>query len=95
MPTLAEADRRQVLEIYRQSHSLWGIGLSPADYVALWDDISATEWARRNAEFLVWGDGSGRILSSLKLYRPRVRVLGREMRAAVLGAVFTPPNLRA
>jgi predicted N-acetyltransferase YhbS len=92
--TLAEADRRQVLEIYRQSHSLWGIGLSPNDYVALWDDISRTPWARRNAEFLVWRGPRGAVLSSLKLYRPRMRVSGRVVRAAVLGAVFTPPDQR-
>jgi len=94
MPRLAVADREQVEQIYRESHAVWGIGLSPRDYARLWDEISSTPWARRHVCFYVWLDREGRVLSSLKLYRPRARVLGRTTRLALLGAIFTPRSQR-
>lgn len=94
MPRLIEAEPAQVRAIYRESHALWGAGLSLDDYIGLWEDLRATAWARRHARFLVWQDDDGSILSSLKLYTPPARVLGREGRAAVLGAIFTPRELR-
>lgn len=90
MPRLARATDEQIACIYRESHALWGTGLTLDAYRALWGEISALPWAVRHAEFLVWKGSGGAVLSSLKLYRPLVRARGRTARAAVLGAVFTP-----
>lgn len=90
MPRVTTASRDQIEAIYRESHALWGTGLSLSDYVGLWDELAATAWARRNARFLVSVDASGRVLSSLKHYRPDIRLFGRPARATVIGAVFTP-----
>jgi ribosomal protein S18 acetylase RimI-like enzyme len=90
MPRLARANDGQVAAIYRESHALWGTGLTLQAYRGLWDEISRLPWAVRHAEFLVWQGPAGEVLSSLKLYRPLVRVEGRVSRASVLGAVFTP-----
>ena len=75
--------------IYRESHAVWGAGLTPENYSGLWDEISRTPWAQRFARFLVWADEPQQVLSSLKLYRPLVRVLGRTARTTVLSAIFT------
>jgi GNAT superfamily N-acetyltransferase len=87
---LAVARSDQVESIYRESHALWGGGLSFPDYVAFWNELSATAWAVRNLTHYVWLDERERVLSSAKVYRPRARLLGRERRACIIGAVFTP-----
>jgi GNAT superfamily N-acetyltransferase len=81
-------------EIYGESHVLWGAGLSRDDYLALWSDIGRTAWAAKHARFYVWADERDRVLSSMKIYRPRVRLHGKISRPAVLGAIFTPARLR-
>jgi len=90
MPRLAVANPRQVEQVYRESHGLWGAGLSRRDYLALWKDLSLTDWATKYARFYVWVDEDDRVLSSLKLYRPLIRFGETTARSTVLGAVFTP-----
>lgn len=90
MPRLVPATDAHVATIYRESHALWGTGLTSAAYRRLWDEISRLPWAARNARFLAWVDDDGAVLSSLKLYRPLVRVGQEVSRASVLGAIFTP-----
>lgn len=91
---LAEATREQLVAIYSESHGLWGVGLSLADYQTVWEDVSRTAWARGHARFCVWLDDRERVCSSLKVYRPLVRVADRVCRATVLGAIFTPRTHR-
>jgi predicted N-acetyltransferase YhbS len=76
--------------IYRESHALWGSGLSLADYVGLWQELSDTDWGRRHSGMYVWVDDRGSLLSSVKLYQPRLRVDGRMLGVTVVGALFTP-----
>ena len=83
------ADSAQVEAVYRESHPLWGIGLSPTDYRRQWDDLCGTTWARRHARFLVLVDGENHVLSSLKHYRPLMRIVDEVRRVSVLGAIFT------
>ena len=64
------------------------------DYRAFWSALSETPWARVHLRYRVWLDDDGTLLSSLKLYRPEVRILGGEGRVAGLGAVFTPRSKR-
>ncbi|HKQ60949.1 MAG TPA: GNAT family N-acetyltransferase [Candidatus Polarisedimenticolaceae bacterium] len=94
MPSLAVASLEQIRAIYRESYRLWGGGLSPGDYYGLWEDLQSTAWGRRYASFLVWVDGRDRILSSLKVYRPEIRLYDRIARGVLLGAIFTPSPCR-
>jgi predicted N-acetyltransferase YhbS len=90
--TLATDD--QLESIFRESWTLWGSGLTYEDYVGLWRDLRRTTWGRRNASLYVWLDARGRVLSSMKVYRPRLQVAGRTSRATVIGALFTPRRRR-
>jgi predicted N-acetyltransferase YhbS len=92
--TLRVAAPDEIEAVYRESHALWGAGLSFSDYVQFWADVRATGWARDHYQHLVWVDGRGSVLSSLKLYRPEVCLRGRRVRAAGIGAVFTPVRHR-
>jgi GNAT superfamily N-acetyltransferase len=90
MPKLVLASTTQIEAIYRESHALWGAGLHLRDYTALWNEISNLPWAARHARFHAWQADDGQVLSSMKLYRPLIRVAGETARASVLGAIFTP-----
>ena len=90
MPRLAVADTDQINAIYRESFPLWGAGLSFENYLAFWEDLAATAWAKSALRYLVWTDLGEVVLSSLKLYRPRLRLLGETGTACGIGAVFTP-----
>jgi hypothetical protein len=90
LPQLRTANRDEIVTILRDSHGQWGAGLSCPAYVDLWLTLMNTPWARRAFRYLVWGDDDGSVLSSLKLYRPVVRLQGRAAPAAMIGALFTP-----
>ena len=90
MPRLVAAEPSHVERIYRESYALWGAGLTREHYRELWNEISSTAWGLENARFYVWLGDDGEILSSLKIYRPRIQLLGECARAIVLGAIFTP-----
>jgi hypothetical protein len=91
---LAVARGDQIDAIYAESHALWGAGLTRDDYRALWHDLAGTIWGRRYSRFLVLTDDDGAVLSSVKVYRPAIRLLKGTGRAAVLGAIFTPAHRR-
>lgn len=91
---LTLATRAEIDAISRESHVLWGGGLPLGSYRQLWDEVSRTPWARKNARFYVWRDSDGRVLSSMKIYRPRIRLMQREGRCSVLGAIYTPRAFR-
>jgi len=94
MPFLANASQAQVEAIYRESHAVWGGGLGFEQYLGLWREVSGLPWARSHADFRVWIDDEGQLLSSLKLYRPLIQLFGRTARATVIGAIFTPRSRR-
>ena len=94
MPVLTAASGDQVDAVYRESHVLWSSGLDYEGYRGLWRDLTRTPWARRYAGFHAWVGDDGRLLSSVKLYRPQLRVCGRTARVTVIGALFTPSRLR-
>ena len=90
MPRLVIPDRSQVRSILEESFALWGAGLTLADYIGMWEELAETEWGRRWFSWRAWVDDDGCVLSSLKLYRPLVRIEGETTRAAAIGAVYTP-----
>lgn len=94
MSRLEHASHDQIRALYRESHALWGGGLDFEQYFSLWLELSSLPWCRRHASFRVWVDASGRVLSSLKRYRPLLRILGRTARVTILGAIYTPKALR-
>ena len=78
----------------QESHALWGAGLSVPDYVGMWEEMAECRWARSWYSWRALVDDDGRVLTSLKLYRPAVRLGETNGRAAAIGAVFTPRALR-
>ena len=94
MARLEIASPEQIDTITRESYVLWGGGLSFESYRDLWEEVAGTRWCRRHASYQVWVDDDGEILSSMKVYRPRMRLLDRVGICSVFGAVFTPRSLR-
>lgn len=90
MPRLIVPSPAQVRSILEESYALWGAGLTLADYAGMWDELAQTAWGRRWFSWRALVDDDGEVLSSLKLYRPRLRLAGRVSRAAAIGAVYTP-----
>jgi GNAT superfamily N-acetyltransferase len=80
--------------VLRDSHEIWGTGMTREDYAALNRALRATPWGREHYRFLVGLDGAGEIASSLKLYSLRGELEGRPILVAGVGAVFTPSSRR-
>lgn len=94
MPRLVIPDRSQVRSILEESFALWGAGLALSDYIGMWEELADTAWGRRWFSWRAWMDERGEIVSSLKLYRPLVRLGDETSRAAAIGAVYTPRKHR-
>lgn len=89
MPRLVVPDREQIRSVLDESYALWGAGLSLAHYHAMWEELAVSRWARAWYGWRGLIDDEGRLVSSLKLYRPLLRIGDRASRACVIGAVFT------
>ena len=94
MPRVVVPTAEQVRTVLVESHATWGAGLSILDYVAMWEEMADARWSRAWYSWRALVDDDGRVLSSLKLYRPVLRLGTVEGRAAAIGAVFTPRGLR-
>lgn len=81
-------------KVYAASHSLWGAGLAAIDYRDMWRELAGLPWARARFQVLVWTDDGRRVVSSLKVYHPKVRIGGSRGSACGIGAVFTPREHR-
>ena len=89
MARLTTARSDEIDAIYRESYALWGAGLTFDGYRAFWVDLNRTTWAEKYLTYRVWQNQDDTVLSSLKQYRPSLRLFGREGRATGIGAVFT------
>jgi GNAT superfamily N-acetyltransferase len=94
VPRLAVPTREQIRDVLAESHTLWGAGLSVPSYVEMWEELAESDWGRSWYSWRAWVDDDDRVLSSLKLYRPRMRLGGVTARARAIGAVFTPRRYR-
>jgi len=94
VPRFVTPAAEQVRTVLAESHALWGAGLSVLDYVGMWEEMAESRWARSWYSWRALVDDDGRVLSSLKLYRPALRLGESTARAAAIGAVFTPRALR-
>jgi GNAT superfamily N-acetyltransferase len=84
----------QIRSVLRESHGLWGAGLSVDDYVAMWEELGDSRWGRAWYSWRALVDDDGRVLTSLKLYRPELRLEESSGRISAIGAVFTPRPMR-
>jgi hypothetical protein len=94
VPRFVTPTPAQVRSILAESHGLWGAGLSAADYLGMWEELAESRWGRSWYSWRAVVDDGDRVLSSLKLYRPLLRIGEEEGRVAAIGAVFTPRPLR-
>jgi GNAT superfamily N-acetyltransferase len=94
VPGLIIPTRHQVRAVLRESHTLWGAGLPLDAYIAMWEELADCAWGRAWYGWRAWVAEDGRVLSSLKLYRPHLRLGGSAARARAIGAVFTPREHR-
>jgi GNAT superfamily N-acetyltransferase len=90
MPELRQATEAEITAICRESHKIWGAGLTFPAYRSMWAHLMEAPWARKHLDYVVWStDGRGP-LSSVKLYRLDIRCNAAVARATGVGAVFTP-----
>jgi GNAT superfamily N-acetyltransferase len=94
VPRFVTPTVEQVRTVLVESHATWGAGLSTPDYVGMWEEMADSRWARAWYSWRALVDDDGRVLSSLKLYRPALRLGETTGRATAIGAVFTPRALR-
>jgi GNAT superfamily N-acetyltransferase len=94
VPRFVTPTPSQIRAVLRESHALWGAGLSVGDYVEMWEEMAASRWGRSWYSWRALVDDDDRILSTLKLYRPVLRLGETSGRAAAIGAVYTPRGLR-
>ncbi len=87
---IVEAGREEIERLLRLAHAVRGGGMTLADDVAFNLAQIESPWGRRNLRVLIGRGGRGEILGSLKLYALRAALGGRELRAAGVGALFTP-----
>jgi predicted N-acetyltransferase YhbS len=81
-------------QILDSSYPLWGEGLSPRAYEQYNVAQLKTSWAAAHLERLALVDGE-RVLSSAKRYLIDATLDRRRIAVVGVGAVFTPPALRA
>ena len=86
---------REVRErIFDLTYPAWNEGLSRVAY-AQWNEAQLkTSWGRDHLRRFALLDDTGEVLASAKRYRFDVRLDGRDVVMAGIGAVFTAPELR-
>ncbi len=94
MPRFVTPTAEQIRSVLRESHALWGAGLSVADYVGMWEEMADSRWGRAWYSWRALVDDQDRVLTSLKLYRPVLRLGETAGRTSAIGAVFTPRGFR-
>ena len=94
MPRFVTPTAEQIRSVLRESHALWGAGLSVGDYLGMWEEMAESRWGRAWYSWRALVDDQGRVLTSLKLYRPMLRLGDTTGRTSAIGAVFTPRGLR-
>jgi len=60
----------------------------------MWEELAESRWGRAWYSWRALVDEDGDVVSSLKLYRPLIRVGDASSRLTAIGAVFTPRPLR-
>jgi len=80
-------------EVLPRSHALWAGARTLDEYVAEFEATAASAWGRRRFR-TVGLRVDGRLVASCKRYERILRCGERRYRAAGIGAVFTPPDLR-
>jgi GNAT superfamily N-acetyltransferase len=87
------APREYVRDVLPRSQSLWAGARTLEEYVAEFEAAAASAWGRRRFR-TVGLRVEGELVASCKRYERLLRCGERRYRAAGIGAVFTPPELR-
>ncbi len=82
-----------VRDVLPRSHALWAGARTFEQYVAEFETAAASAWGRRRFR-TVGLRVEGELVASCKRYERLLRCGERRYRAAGIGAVFTPPDLR-
>ena len=93
MTQLVPATGRYLDQILRESHGIWGEGLSLPQYERYWKAQLATPWGAAHLDRVALVE-EGCVLSSAKRYDLSARIAGRIRRVLGIGAVFTSPDCR-
>ncbi len=92
---LRDGNAAEIDGVLEQTAGIWAEGLDPGAYAEWVRTLLASAWATDgNFRFLVLEDDSGRIVSSMKLYRLAARLEGAPISVGGVGAVFTMPDQR-
>lgn len=93
MPIVTPASGAALQLILDDTFSLWGDGLSRADYERYNRAQTMTPWGSAHLERMAWMDG-GEVLASAKRYRLELGFGGSAVPCLGIGAVFTGPRHR-
>ena len=80
-------------QVLNDTHSLWGDGLSRANYAKAWAAQLKTPWGQQHLDRVALVDGP-HVMASAKRYDFSMRFDGRIRRVLGIGAVFTAPAHR-
>ena len=86
---IVSADGSLLDQILSLTFDIWNEGLSPRAYTQWYAAQRRTPWGRAHLQRFALVDDAGRLLSTAKRYRFRVRIDGRDGWMSGLGAVFT------
>ena len=89
-----DATPEEIAAVLQHSRSLWGGGMSAADYLAYDRILRESPWGRERCRFIVGSAAGEAIVAAVKLYSFEGRLNDRTVRIAGVGALFTPPEQR-
>jgi predicted N-acetyltransferase YhbS len=93
VPTLVPAEGAYLEQILRESHPIWGEGLTFDRYAAYWQAQRRTPWGAAHLDRVALVE-HGSVICSVKRYDLSARIEGRIRRVLGIGAVFTSPGQR-
>ena len=94
MPTLTTASPSEQLERDALTGSVWGSGLTPAQFLEREQRLRAHPWAARTLTTWLWRDDDGAVLASCESFLDDAQAGARTGTAATIASVFTEPELR-
>ena len=94
MTTLTIASAAEQLERDALTASVWGTGLTGAQFLEREQRLRAHPWARQTLTSWLWREESGAVLASCETFLDEAHVGTLQGTAATIASVFTEPKLR-
>jgi GNAT superfamily N-acetyltransferase len=92
--TLTIATAAQQLERDALTASVWGTGLTTAQFVEREQRLRGHPWARKTMTSWLWREERGAVLASCESFLDQAHVGQQQGTAATIASVFTEPTLR-